>query len=97
DEHGVAQVAQALEGLQQPAVIALVQTDRRLVEDVEHADQAGADLSREADSLAFAAGQRPGRAVEGEVIEADVAEEAQALADLLEHAARDDRLALGDG
>ena len=43
-EHGVAEVAQALEGLQQSPVVALVQADRRLVEDVEHADQAGSDL-----------------------------------------------------
>ena len=36
DEHGVAEVAQPLEGEQQPVVVALVQADARLVEDVEH-------------------------------------------------------------
>ncbi len=39
DEHGVAEVAQPLERADQPAVVALVEADRRLVEDVEHADE----------------------------------------------------------
>jgi len=43
-EHGVAQIAQALEGAQKAVVVALVQADARLVEDVEHADQARAYL-----------------------------------------------------
>jgi hypothetical protein len=38
-EHGVAEVAQALERRDQSRVVALVEADRRLVEDVEHADQ----------------------------------------------------------
>ncbi len=44
DDHGVAEVAQALEGFQKARIVALVQADRRLVEHVEHAGQAGADL-----------------------------------------------------
>ena len=44
DEHGVAEVAQALERFEQAVVVALVEADRGLVEDVEHARQAGADL-----------------------------------------------------
>jgi hypothetical protein len=39
-------------------VVALVQADRRLVEHVEHADQAGADLGGQPDALRLAAGQR---------------------------------------
>ncbi len=39
DEHGVAKVAQPLERADEPAVVALVEADRRLVEDVEHADE----------------------------------------------------------
>ena len=44
DEHGVAEVAQALERADELRVVALVQADRRLVEDVEHADERRADL-----------------------------------------------------
>ena len=60
------------ERVEQPLVVARVQADRRLVENVEHADQAAADLAGQADALRFAAGERRGRAVEREVFEADV-------------------------
>ena len=60
-DHGVAEVAQALQRFQQPRVVALVQADRRLVQHVEHAGEAGADLRGEADALALAARQRAGR------------------------------------
>ena len=51
DDHGVADVAQVLERHEQALVVALVQADRRLVEHVEHAGEAGADLRGEADAL----------------------------------------------
>jgi hypothetical protein len=59
-DHRVAQVAQAGEGAEQAFVVALVQADRRLVEHVHHADQAGADLAGQADALRLAAGQGVG-------------------------------------
>ena len=62
DDHGVAEVAQALERRDQLRVVALVQADRGLVEDVEHAHQRGADLGRQPDPLRLAARQRRGRA-----------------------------------
>lgn len=58
DDERVAHVAQPDEGLDQPVVVALVQTDGRLVEDVQHADEAGADLGGQADALGLAAGER---------------------------------------
>ena len=39
DEHGVPEIAEPLEGPDQPVVVALVEPDRRLVEDVEHTDE----------------------------------------------------------
>ena len=47
DDDRVADVAQPLERADQARVVALVQADRRLVEDVEHADELRADLRRE--------------------------------------------------
>jgi len=44
--------------IEQAIVVALMQADRRLVENVHHADQAGADLTGETNALRFAAGQR---------------------------------------
>ena len=89
DDHGVAEVAQVAQRLEQARVVALVQADRRLVEHVEHAGQARADLRGEADALALAAGERAGIARQRQVVEADVVQEVQALADLLQDAAGD--------
>ena len=92
-DHGVAEVAQPLQRFEQPRVVALVQADRRLVEHVEHAGQARADLRGEPDALALAAGQRAGGARQREIVEPDIDEEAQPLADLLEDARRRSRSA----
>ena len=75
DDDGVAEVAQLFERGEQARVVALVQTDRRLVEDVEHADQSRSDLRREPDALRLAAGERFRRATEREIVEADVIRE----------------------
>ena len=77
-------------------VVALVQADGGLVEDVEDAAQARADLGGEADALAFAAGERGGGAVEREVAEADGVEEFEALDDLALQAVGDDVVAAGE-
>ena len=88
-DHGVAEVAQPLQRLEQARVVALVQADRGLVEHVEHAGQAGADLRGEPDALALAARQRAGSARQREVFEADIDQEVEPLADFLEDAAGD--------
>ena len=56
----VAQVAQLFQRLDQPAVVARVQADRRLVEHIQHAAQAAADLAGQANALGFAARERRG-------------------------------------
>ena len=58
DQHGVAQVAQLLQGGEQPFVVPLVQADRRLIEDVQHPHEPAADLRGEADALRFAPRER---------------------------------------
>ena len=79
DENGVSQVAQAVQDLDQPVGVAAVQADGRLVEHVERADQTRAERGCQLDALRFAAGERRGEAIEREVFEADVVQEAQAL------------------
>ena len=88
-DHGIAEVAQPLQRIEQPRIVALVQADRGLVEHIEHAGQARADLRGEANALAFAAGQRAGGTRQRQVIQADVEQEGQPLADFLEHAGGD--------
>ena len=95
DDDGVAEVAQPLHRRDEARVVALVQADRRLVEDVEHAHEPGADLRREPDALRLAAGERRRAALEREVVEPHVDEEAQPLEDLLDDAPRDGLVALG--
>ena len=56
-----------------------------IVKDVQYADQTAAELGGKADALRFAAGQGGTYAVKGEVVQADIAEEAQAAADLFKH------------
>src|SRR5262249_6627040 len=82
-------VVGAWEGGEQARVVAVVQADRGLVQHVEHAREPRADLRGEADALALAAGERAGGARQRQVIQADVDQEGQALADLLEHATGD--------
>ena len=93
-EHGVAEVAQPLERPDQLPVVALVEPDRRLVEDVEDADELRADLRREPQPLRLAAGERRRCAVELQVADADVVEERQPLADLLDDPRADQLLGL---
>jgi hypothetical protein len=69
-QNGVAQVTEALEGLDQAAVVALVEADGGL-EHVEYAAQAGADLGGKTDALPLAAGKGCGVAVQGQVVETD--------------------------
>src|SRR6185369_15325263 len=77
DEHGVAEAAQALQRLQEAVVVLLVETDRGLVEDVEDAREAAADLRGEADALALAAGEGARCAVEVEIVEPHIVEKAE--------------------
>ena len=79
---------QAAQRLEQARVVARVEADRGLVEDVEHADERGADLRGQADALALAARERLRDAIEREVVEPDVDEEAEPRDDRARGAAR---------
>ena len=68
-------------------VVLGMQADARLVEDVEHPHQAGADLRREPDALRFAARERAGAAIEIQVVEADAEQQLEPRPNLLQHLA----------
>src|SRR6266540_476258 len=88
-DHRVAEVTQALERLDEPRVVALVQADRGLVEHVHHAGQSRTDLAREADALPLAARERLGGALERQVIQPDVDQELEAVRDFAHDALGD--------
>ena len=50
-------------------------------------DQAGTDLTRQADALSFSAGQRRRRAIESEIMQSDIEKESQPSANFLQQLA----------
>ena len=94
---GVAQVPQAAEGGQELIVVPLVEADRGLVQNVQHAHEAGADLGGQADALALAAGQGAGGAVEGQIAQAHRLQEVEPGANLLQNLGGNQLLVAGEG
>ena len=70
--NGIAQVAKFLQTVEQTFVVALVQTDARLIEDIEHVDQLATNLSSQTDALALTSRERSRLAVEREIIESHI-------------------------
>ena len=91
DHHGVAQIAQLRNRREQPLIVAGMQPDRRLVQDVQHADQPAADLPGQANPLRLAAGERRRGAIERQIIESHVRQKAEPPANLLERFGGDRR------
>ena len=82
DDDGVTHVPQTEQRIQEPAIVALVQTDGRLVEHVHHTHESGADLAGKTDALRFTAGKRGGGSIQSEIIEAHVDKKLKSLVDL---------------
>ena len=61
-------------------VVALVQADRWFIQNVQHPDQARADLGGESYALCLSAGEGRRRPAEGQIIQADITQEAEPLA-----------------
>ena len=74
DDERVAEVAELAEGGDQPVGVAGMETDRRLVEHVEHARQAAAHLRRQPDPLEFAPREAPRRPGHVEILKTHVDE-----------------------
>src|SRR5581483_5774640 len=82
-------VPQLAERGQQTVIITRMQADGRLVQHVQYAPQARTDLRRQADALGLAARERRGRPLQTQVIESDLHEKVQAVADLVHGSAAD--------
>ncbi len=78
-QHRITEVTQRFEGFDQPLVVALVQSDGRFIEHIEHSAQPRTDLRGQANTLSFAAGEASGIAVEREITKADGVEKLQPL------------------
>ena len=94
DEDRVAEIAQRFKCAEQAAIVARVEADRRLIENVENAAKARADLRGEADALRFASRECGRGAIESEIGQADVEKKIEALGHFFERALGDGALAL---
>jgi len=84
DDDGVALIAQVLQRAEQHLVVARMQADRRLVQDVDHADEAATDLPGEPDALRLPAGQRRCGAVQRQIVETAAQQKAEPAADFFQ-------------
>ena len=80
-----------LERGNEAVVVALVQSDGRLIEHIHHAREATADLRSQANALRFAARKRFGAALQAQIAQAHVVEKFQAAADFPHHLVRNVR------
>src|SRR5258706_4499882 len=78
DQQRVALSLQFFQRIQENLVVARMQADGGLVEDVANPAQVGAKLRGQPDALRLAAGERWRGTVQGQVIETDFREEAKA-------------------
>ena len=94
DHHeGVAEVGQFPQGFEQALIVPLMQSNGRFVKHVHHACETRADLGGQPNPLAFAARQRVGPAVEGQVIETNAVKEREARLDFFEDLSPDEEAA----
>jgi ferredoxin len=73
---------------------ALMQSDRRLIEHIEHANEAGPDLRGESDALGLSTGKCGCRTPEAQIVETDIEQEAHAGIDLLDDPLSDHAITL---
>ena len=90
DQNRVSKVAQMAKRIEKLIIIALVKADGGLVENVENAHKARANLGCKPDSLALAAGERPRRARKRQIGKPDRLQKAKARANFPQNLLGDD-------
>ena len=84
NDDGVATVAELLQALYETNIVALMESDAGLIEDIEDIDQLRAYLRGKPYALAFAAREGLRGARETEIVKTNIQEEAQARADFFQ-------------
>ncbi len=85
DQDRVALVSQLSQDRDQPLVVARMKANRRLVQYVQGVNQRRPQRCREIDALRLSARQRRRQTIERQVVQADVAEESETLANFAKH------------
>src|SRR5262249_31872545 len=83
-ENRVSQVTQIVQNLDQAVGIAAVQSDGRFVKHVKGSDQPRAQRSGQLNALCFTTRERRRKPVQRQVLQSDLVQEAQALANFLQ-------------
>ena len=86
-DHRIAQLLQLAQDVYQLVRVAAVKSDARFVQNVETAHKTASQGSCQIDTLAFTAGQRIAEAVQGEVSQTYIQQEADAVVDFYKDAA----------
>ena len=84
-DYRVARVAQLLQRMNQPEVIAVVQPDAWFVENIKYINQLRANLGCQPDALRFASRQCARSAVERQIIQPDIFQKTNPVADFFDH------------
>ena len=92
DDDRVSLIAKPFERFEQHPVVARMQSDRRLIEDVQHAHQSAADLPGQPNPLRLPARKRRSGAIQREVAEAALQQKPEPPANLLERILGDESL-----
>ena len=90
DDHRIAAISERYERVKQLFVVARVQADGRLIQNIKHAAEVGTELRRQADTLGFAARKRGNASAQLQIAQADLRQEFQTLANLRQNIPRDD-------
>ena len=93
ENDSISQIPQSPKHFQQPIVVAGMQADRRLIEDVQDARQSAADLPGKPDSLCLTARKGRQRAGQSQIVESDVDQKGESAGRFVQQVARD--LAIG--
>lgn len=72
DDNGIADIAQALERLDQALVVTLMKTDRGLIQNIEHAHETRADLRCQANTLRLATRKRRRGTIERQIVKSNI-------------------------
>ena len=91
--YGIAEVAQRLQRVDEAAVIALMQSDAGLVQNVEHVHELASYLRGKTYALAFSARQAHRGTRKGKIVQSHIQEKTQAGADFLHNLSGNAKLA----
>ena len=97
DDERVTQVSQFQQGIDEPAIVSLVETNTGFIQDIEDAGKARTNLSGESNALSLTTGQRPCAARHTEIVQSHFEQELQTGSNLAQNGSGDGFISLRKG